>query len=67
MRSPGYKYSDLTEKKIVVEIKAVSVLTDAHLTQALNHLEVLNLEIGLLINFGAKSLEFKRLINNKLL
>lgn len=53
--------------KIVVEIKAVSVLTDAHLAQALNYLEVLNLEIGLLINFGAKSLEFKRLINNKLL
>jgi len=57
----------LVEKKIVVEIKAVSVLTDAHLAQALNYLEVLNLEIGLLINFGAKSLEFKRLINNKLL
>lgn len=57
----------LVEKKIVVEIKAVSTLTDAHLAQALNYLEVLNLEIGLLINFGAKSLEFKRLINNKLL
>lgn len=67
MRSPGYKYSDLTEKKIVVEIKAVSVLTDTHLAQALNYLKVLNLQIGLLINFGAKSLEFKRLINNKLL
>ena len=38
MRSPGYKYSDLTEKKIVVEIKAVSVLTDTHLAQALNYL-----------------------------
>jgi GxxExxY protein len=57
----------LVERKIVVEIKAVSALTDAHLAQALNYLEVLNLEIGLLINFGAKSLEFKRLINNKLL
>lgn len=57
----------LVEKKVVVEIKAVSTLTDVHLAQALNYLEVLNLEIGLLINFGAKSLEFKRLINNKLL
>lgn len=67
MLPPGYKYAEVTEKIIVVEIKAVSVLTDAHLAQALNYLKVLNLQIGLLINFGAKSLEFKRLINNKLL
>ena len=38
MRTPGYKYSEVTEKIIVVEIKAVSVLTDAHLAQALNYL-----------------------------
>lgn len=55
----------LVEQKIVLEIKAVSELTDAHLAQGLNYLEILNLEIGLLINFGAKRLEFKRLINNK--
>jgi len=35
------------------------------LAQAINYLEAYNLEIGLLINFGAKSLEFKRLINSK--
>ena len=57
----------LVENKIVVELKAISELTDAHLAQALNYLEVLGLEIGLLINFGAKRLEFRRLINNKLL
>ena len=55
----------LVEQKVVVEIKAVSELTDAHLAQALNYLEALNLEIGLLINFSGKSLEFRRLINNK--
>lgn len=55
----------LIENKVIIEIKAVSELTDAHLAQALNYLEVLNLEIGLLINFGSKSLEVKRLINNK--
>ncbi len=49
------------ENKVIIEIKAVSELTDAHLAQALNYLEVLNLEIGLLINFGSKSLEVKRL------
>ena len=55
----------LIEKKVIVEIKALSELTDAHLAQALNYLEVMNLEIGLLINFGSKSLEIKRLINTK--
>jgi GxxExxY protein len=55
----------LVESKVLLEIKAISELTDAHLAQALNYLEVLNLEIGLLINFGSKSLEVKRLINNK--
>ena len=50
----------LVENKVIIEIKAVSELTNAHLAQALNYLEVLNLEIGVLINFGAKSLEVKR-------
>jgi len=55
----------LVEEKISVEIKAITKLEDVHLAQAINYLEAYNLEIGLLINFGAKSLEFKRLINSK--
>ncbi|MGE5317658.1 MAG: GxxExxY protein [Chloroflexota bacterium] len=55
----------LVEHVISVEIKAVTKLEDVHLAQALNYLEAYNLEVGLLINFGAKSLEFKRLINSK--
>ena len=51
------------EEKIMLEIKAVKKLEDVHLAQALNYLETYNLETGLLINFGAKSLEFKRLFN----
>lgn len=54
----------LVEGKISVEIKAVIKLEDVHLAQAINYLEAYNLEIGLLINFGVKSLEFKRLINS---
>lgn len=50
---------------ISVEIKAVHALDDVHLAQALNYLEAYNLEVGMLINFGAKSLEFKRLVNPK--
>jgi len=55
----------LIEDVIAVEMKAVIKLEDVHLAQALNYLEAYNLEIGMLINFGAKSLEYKRLINAK--
>ena len=50
------------EDKIMLEIKAVIKLEDVHLAQAINYLEAYNLEIGLLINFGSKSMEFKRLM-----
>lgn len=48
---------------IMVELKALSKLEDVHLAQALNYLEAYKLETGLLINFGAKSLEYKRITN----
>ncbi|MDP3148108.1 MAG: GxxExxY protein [Ignavibacteria bacterium] len=54
------------EEKIMVELKALIHLEDVHLAQAKNYLEAYNMEIGLLINFGAKSLEFKRTYNNSL-
>lgn len=53
------------EEKIMVELKAVSVLNDLHLAQAINYLEAYNLPIGLLINFGSRSMEFKRVFNTK--
>ncbi len=52
------------EEKIMVEIKALINLEDVHLAQAMNYVEAYNLEIGLLINFGAKSLQFKRVHNS---
>lgn len=55
----------LVESKIMVELKALTKLEDVHLAQAINYLEAYNIEIGLLINFGAKSLQWKRLINSK--
>jgi GxxExxY protein len=55
----------LVEDVISVEIKAVIQLEDVHMAQAINYLEAYNLEIGLLINFGSKSLTFKRLTNSK--
>jgi len=53
----------LVEKIIMVELKARSSLDDVHLAQALNYLEAYKLETGLLINFGSKSLEVKRITN----
>ena len=53
------------ENKIMVEIKAIINLEDVHLAQAMNYVEAYNLDIGLLINFGAKSLQHKRVHNNK--
>lgn len=55
----------LVEGIICVELKALITLEPVHLAQAINYLEAYNLEIGLLINFGATSLEFKRLTNKK--
>lgn len=48
---------------IMVELKALIKLEEVHLAQAMNYCQAYNLPIGLLINFGAKSLEFKRVYN----
>ena len=53
------------DEKVMVELKALIKLEDVHLAQAMNYLEAYKMEIGLLINFGARSLEFKRVHNNK--
>jgi GxxExxY protein len=55
----------LVEEKVSVELKALIKTEPVHLAQAINYLEAYNLEIGLLINFGAISLEFHRLENKK--
>ncbi len=51
------------ENNIMVELKAIIKLEDVHLAQAMNYCQAYNLPIGLLINFGSKSLEFKRVYN----
>jgi GxxExxY protein len=49
----------------MVELKAVSILDDIHLAQCLNYLEAYKLETGLLLNFGSRSLEIKRVTNER--
>jgi GxxExxY protein len=55
------------EDKIMVELKATAELESVHMAQAFNYIEASGVEVGLLINFGGKSLQFKRLHNKKLI
>ena len=55
----------LVENEVSVELKALTALEDVHLAQAINYLEAYDLEVGLLINFGARSLQQKRIVNRK--
>ena len=50
------------ENKVLVELKAIGLLEDVHTSQILNYLKAYKLEVGLLINFGSKSLTFKRFV-----
>lgn len=59
------RVDSFVEEKIMVEIKAIIKLENVHLAQAKNYLEAYNMQVGLLINFGAISLEFKRIENKK--
>ena len=49
--------------KIIIELKALSTLTNDHLAQILNYLKASKLKLGLLVNFGKTKLEYKRVIN----
>ena len=55
----------IVDKIILVELKAVTALEDVHRAQVLNYLSAYHLEIGLLINFGAKRLQFERFVKSK--
>ena len=57
-----YKADFLCFEKIIVELKALSVLTNDHVSQLLNYLKATKLRVGLLVHFGSSSLIYKRLI-----
>ena len=65
-RQIGTRRADfIVESCVVVELKALTALEDVHIVQAKNYVVAYDFEIGLLINFGAQSLEHKRLFNPK--
>ena len=55
----------IVEGKVIVELKALIILEDVHLAQAKNYVVAYGFPIGLLINFGAVSLQFKKVFNPK--
>lgn len=55
----------VVEEKVIVELKALINLEDVHLAQAKNYVVAYDFPVGLLINFGAKSLQFKKVFNKK--
>ncbi|MBE0654482.1 MAG: GxxExxY protein [Bacteroidales bacterium] len=55
----------LINNLVSVELKSVINLEDVHLAQAINYLEAYNPEVGLLLNFGSKSLEYRKLYNSR--
>ncbi|MFH1427245.1 MAG: GxxExxY protein [Patescibacteria group bacterium] len=60
----GIFYPDfIVGGKIIIEIKAAEGICDEYIAQTLNYLKAANLELAILINFGATSLQVKRLIN----
>lgn len=52
----------IVEGKVLVELKAITQLEEVHKAQILNYLKAYRFEVGLLINFGEKSLHFKRFV-----
>jgi len=54
----------IVDDVVLVELKAIKEVDNGDYNQILNYLRVFKLEVGLLINFGAPSLQFKRLINS---
>ncbi len=56
----------VVEDKVIVELKAIKNITELEMAQVINYLKAANLEVGLLLNFGSKSLEFKRLVRTNL-
>ena len=61
----GYYIADIVvEDKVIIELKSVENLNKVHEVQLVNYLKAVNIEVGILLNFGKEKLEFKRKVLN---
>lgn len=58
-----FKPDLIVERKIIIEIKAVERLVNAHFAQVLNYLKITGVDVGLVVNFGNAKLEYRRFDN----
>lgn len=56
----------IVEDKVLIELKAISEMNNGEINQIINYLNLFQLEVGLLLNFGKPSLQFKRFVNSKI-
>ena len=64
--SVGTRRADfIVADRVVVELKALTTLENVHIAQAKNYVVAYGFEIGLLVNFGAESLDYRRIFNNR--
>ncbi len=59
----SYSADFICYDKIIVELKAVDSISSTHISQVINYLKAAKVKLGLLINFGSKKLQYKRIIN----
>ncbi|MFH0888347.1 MAG: GxxExxY protein [Planctomycetota bacterium] len=57
-----YQADFIIDKKVLVELKGINKITDIERAQVINYLKATGLKVGLIINFGSKSLEWERII-----
>lgn len=56
----------IVENKVLVELKAIKEIDNYEYSQVINYLNVFKIEVGLLLNFGRQSLEYRRFVNSKM-
>ena len=61
----SYRADFICFDSVILELKAITELTDAHLSQVLNYLKATSLSKGLLLNFGNPRLDYRRVIQSK--
>ncbi len=63
--APSYRSDFICFNSVIVELKALAALTTVEEAQVLNYLKATGIEVGLLLNFGAETLQYRRFVSSK--